>query len=1340
MQSPANKNRTKIIPPIGRLLVALSLVTLVGCLDKNTTDSASDTGSGNQSHTEAQGGDDYWAELAQNYQPFVRPPDLGAAYGPTDWINVGSWEPTFDWPVIATAAANLPDGRIVAWSSQEVDNFGGPLESTLGTIYNPDTGVFEEHNSSSHDMFCAGVSMLEDGRVFIAGGGRTVSTTSVFDTNEFTEIEPMAMTRWYPSSTTLASGQVFTSLGTTASPYPEIWTDGKGWSLLPKVNLQTILDGEDVIHQDWYPAFNVAPDGSLFHPGHMPDILSVYMKQDDAVHDHGKRSTDEASRLYNTTVMYDIGKMLVAGGGEGDNATNSALTMDVNGPSPIITPTNPMTYVRSMQNSVVLPNGEVLVIGGNSSGIQFSDDGTVLEPEIWNPQTEQWRVLAPHDKPRNYHSIAMLLKDGRVLSAGGGLCGECPTNHQNGEIYSPPYLFDATGAPAARPSITSGNPNALPGDTISLTGSDDIVKFNMLRLVAITHHHSTDQRMVPVDSIKTGVGTYDLTLNDNPNVLVPGYYWIFGLNDNGTPTIGHTIQINVTPENQPDTSVDTSPNIAYEYFEEILPVWELPDFDTLTPVKTGTQPDFSLANKERNNNYSFRFRGTITAPVTGEYTFYLSSDDGSKLLINNQTIVDHDGVHAFEMEQSGSVNLTAGEHDIEVQYFEISGGDALLASWDGPGFDKRPIQAFDLGSPLPAPDFQNTNPGPSIPGMVSYRYFEGQWNNLPDFSNETLIKEGEVAGFDLSPREAFDFYGFEFTANITVDQSGDYTFYTLSDDGSRLSIDGVTIVNNDGRHAPREQSGTMSLSAGTHQLKVDFFEYAGGDILEVQWSGPSLAKQTISNAVLASNGSVEATNNPDPGPATDPEPDTGTTGIINYQYYEGTWNNLPNFSNLTPLKQGQSAGFLLTERMRDDFYGMRYTGKITVPTSGNYTFYAKSDDGSRISINGQIVVTNDGRHAPIEKQGGIALAAGQHDIIVDFFEYAGGDSLEVSWAGPGISKQAVPVSALATGSTGNNPDPDPIPDPDPTPNGNGLVNYQYFEGQWSTLPNFDLLVAVKEGTQTGFSLAPSDVNDHYAFRFATYLNVPADGLYSFYLASDDGSRLTIDGELLIDNDGFHANRELNASTFLTAGNHHILVEYFEGAGFDTLSVEWSAAGLAKQALASAELSSAPFDYAGNPSSPVNPNPNPDPVPGKPTTDTDLKFEYYEGSWTSLPAFDLLTPISVGNIAQFTLPPSNGVLFYAYRFSGQIYIDEQDIYTFYTASNDGSQLRIDGVLVVDNNGKHGVLEKQGSIELSPGLHDIEVTYFQSNGTEALNVYWSDSNSPKRIIDSTDLFSP
>jgi len=187
--------------------------------------------------------------------------------------------------------------------------------------------------------------------------------------------------------------------------------------------------------------------------------------------------------------------------------------------------------------------------------------------------------------------------------------------------------------------------------------------------------------------------------------------------------------------------------------------------------------------------------------------------------------------------------------------------------------------------------------------------------------------------------------------------------------------------------------------------------------------------------------------------------------------------------------------------------------------------------------------------------------------------------------------------------------------------------------------------------------------------------------------------------------------------------------------------------MAKQSLDNANLSPAAFDFAqptdttnpGTTQNSIDPDTT-DPDASEQPNESDIKMEYYEGTWTTLPDFNQLTPVSTGTATEFTLPPSNGVLFYGYRYTGKILVGQSGTYTFYTSSNDGSQLRINNTLVVDNNGKHVVKEEQGSINLAAGLHDIEVTYFQSNGAEALQVHWSGVGIPKQLINAQVLFAP
>ncbi len=145
----------------------------------------------------------------------------------------------------------------------------------------------------------------------------------------------------------------------------------------------------------------------------------------------------------------------------------------------------------------------------------------------------------------------------------------------------------------------------------------------------------------------------------------------------------------------------------------------------------------------------------------------------------------------------------------------------------------------------------------------------------------------------------------------------------------------------------------------------------------------------------------------------DPENPSNPVNGINYSYYTGTWSQLPDFNGLAPVKTGNStSGFDISPRMQEVNYAFKYTGYISIPADGTYTFYTSSDDGSKLYIGDKEVVNNDGLHAVIEANGQIGLKAGRHAITVTFFQQGGGQSLAVSYDGPGLSKTLVPVSAL----------------------------------------------------------------------------------------------------------------------------------------------------------------------------------------------------------------------------------------------------------------------------------------------------------------------------------------
>ena len=145
---------------------------------------------------------------------------------------------------------------------------------------------------------------------------------------------------------------------------------------------------------------------------------------------------------------------------------------------------------------------------------------------------------------------------------------------------------------------------------------------------------------------------------------------------------------------------------------------------------------------------------------------------------------------------------------------------------------------------------------------VNFQYYQGTWTSLPNFATLTPIKTGVTHNFDLSIRKQDTGYGFVWTGNLSVATAGSYTFYTASDDGSELLIDGSQVVDNDGVHTLQQMSGNVALSAGTHTITVEYFQNSGSQQLAVDYSGPGVSMQAIPDAVLTTTapGTLDVAN------------------------------------------------------------------------------------------------------------------------------------------------------------------------------------------------------------------------------------------------------------------------------------------------------------------------------------------------------------------------------------------------------------------------------------------------------------------------------------------------
>ena len=139
-------------------------------------------------------------------------------------------------------------------------------------------------------------------------------------------------------------------------------------------------------------------------------------------------------------------------------------------------------------------------------------------------------------------------------------------------------------------------------------------------------------------------------------------------------------------------------------------------------------------------------------------------------------------------------------------------------------------------------------------GDLRYRYYEGSWIKLPDFSKLEPVAVGKIEDnkITISPRKRDEAFAFVFEGDLTVPLDGDYYFATSSDDGSTLLVDGQLVVDNDGSHPPTQAAGRIHLTEGSHRLEVRYFEGGFSQELSVGWSGPGFEMEALSTTGSAS--------------------------------------------------------------------------------------------------------------------------------------------------------------------------------------------------------------------------------------------------------------------------------------------------------------------------------------------------------------------------------------------------------------------------------------------------------------------------------------------------------
>lgn len=497
-----------------------------------------------------------------------------------DKTKVGEWEKLFEFANVPVHASLLPNGKVLYWGRRANPMAKPPATdamnetSTTTYIWDPSDPTQASRKLAAqpmkHDktgpvnLFCSGHCFQADGTLLVVGGhekdGVGLPQACVFNPADesWTAKPPMVTGRWYPSALTLADGRVLAISGSTTDynpdRRPQIWhvDDWVDVSLTPRAlyprmhlfNSRVFITGPNKSTQFLDPIAK----GTGVSAKNI-ELVGAWTDGPDRAAGH---------REYAPSVMYDTGKIIYIGGGNDPNPHDDINGGDINKwlpskqtetidltISPLKwSPAADMKRNRQQHNGTVLPDGTVLVTGGTEGGGFNNLDkppklGPVHTPELWDPATGAWNDMAPEDLDRCYHSIALLLPDGRVLSAGGGEFNPAPNpdvNITRAQLFKPPYFFKEGGK--NRPNVSGAPANVTYGKDfgVNVGPTDAIDRASWVRLGSVTHACNFNQSLMFLKTKQTGT-TVTVSPPKDAKEAPPGHYMLFLLTKTNIPCV-----------------------------------------------------------------------------------------------------------------------------------------------------------------------------------------------------------------------------------------------------------------------------------------------------------------------------------------------------------------------------------------------------------------------------------------------------------------------------------------------------------------------------------------------------------------------------------------------------------------------------------------------------------------------------------------------------------------------------------------------------------------------------------------------------------------------------------
>ena len=535
--------------------------------------------------------------------------------------------------------------------------------------------------------------------------------------------------------------------------------------------------------------------------------------------------------------------------------------------------------------------------------------------------------------------------------------------------------------------------------------------------------------------------------------------------------------------------------------------------------------------------------------------------------------------------------------------------------------------------------------------------FQAEYYNNMELSGDPVLERLE-SSVDYEwglgspdPVVNVDHFSARWVSNVSFEE-GTYEFTVTADDGVRLYINGDLVIDKWKLQPPTTYKVQVDLSAGTHEIKMEYYENTVGASAKLSWI--RIEPQSIPE-VSEGNFLAKYYNNT----SLSGEPVLiREESSVDYEWGYGSPNPVVN----------------------NDYFSAHWNAEITTD-AGDHQFTVTADDGVRLYINGELLINKWIDQAPTTYSEVINLSAGTHTIDLEYYEKTGGATTKLSW----IKLEDI------------------ISEPPPA----GEFRAQYFNN--TSLTGAPAVVRNEQEINHSWGSSSPDPlinNDHFSARWEGVFNFD-DADYEFTITADDGVRLWVNEELLIDKWIDQAPTTYTVQSSLTSGEHTIKMEYYEKTGGATAKLSWEEIGVSE--------------------------------PPQPPPTGEFLAEYYNNMTLSgdpvIQRMEESINFSWGSGSPD--PAVNNDNFSARWTTVQSF--EEGVYEFTVTADDGVRLWVDGILLIDKWIDQAPTTYKVQRTLTSGEHTIKMEYYEKTGGATAILSWVEIIPPEPLSISPGSFS-